>query len=132
MAVASLAAPLLSVHSPLATDASALALPPGAAHTREKLANLLWGDHGEVQARDSLKHALNRLRQSLGPALSTDRQSVMLDSAGLVVDVVQIEQLMHSDTVPSLEEAVALYRGDLLEDLAVRSAALEDWLLVER
>ena len=43
-----------------------LAARPGTDHPREKAADLLWGEHGEAQARDSLKHALIRLRQALG------------------------------------------------------------------
>src|SRR5262245_54141671 len=38
-----------------------LASSPGVSHSREKLANLLWSDRGDQQARDSLKHALSRL-----------------------------------------------------------------------
>src|SRR5690348_12454806 len=57
-----------------------LALAPGISHSRDKLAGLLWGDHGEAQARDSLKHALGRIRQSLADcapnAVVADRQAV--------------------------------------------------------
>ena len=42
-----------------------LALRPGASHSRDKLAGLLWGDRADKQARDSLKHSVTRLRQSL-------------------------------------------------------------------
>src|SRR5215470_11282132 len=42
-----------------------LALPPGTTHSRDKLASLLWSDRGDPQARDSLKHALTRMRQCL-------------------------------------------------------------------
>src|SRR5215475_4084384 len=42
-----------------------LALCPGATQSRDKLAGLLWSERGEPQARDSLKHALTRLRQCL-------------------------------------------------------------------
>ena len=36
-----------------------LALHPGQAQARAKLATLLWGDHSEVQARESLRQALS-------------------------------------------------------------------------
>src|SRR6516164_5481841 len=42
-----------------------LALHPGQAQARPKLATLLWGDHSEVQARDSLRNALSLLRKAL-------------------------------------------------------------------
>ena len=48
------------------------------------------------------------------------------------MDVGQAEQLMHKDTVQSLGQASALYRGEFLDGLSVRSAAFEEWLLVER
>jgi DNA-binding SARP family transcriptional activator len=42
-----------------------LAAPPGQAHSREKLATLLWGDSGEEQARHSLRQTLFALRRAL-------------------------------------------------------------------
>jgi TolB-like protein len=39
---------------------------------------------------------------------------------------------MRKDTVQSLGEAAALCRGEFLDGLSVRSAAFEEWLLVER
>src|SRR5579871_5573984 len=53
-----------------------LALGSGASFPREKLAALLWSDRGDVQARDSLKHSLTRLRQSF---VSTTAQPVIAD-----------------------------------------------------
>ena len=46
-----------------------LALPPGEAHPRQKLANLLWSDRGDEQARHSLRDALSALRKELGDPL---------------------------------------------------------------
>ena len=39
-----------------------LALNAGSPQPRERLAGLLWSDRGDTQARDSLKHALTRIR----------------------------------------------------------------------
>src|SRR5215813_10261569 len=68
-----------------------LALSPGATHSRDKLASLLWSERGDRQARDSLKHALTRLRHFLHPAdpppIVADRQSVRLDAAAVTTDV---------------------------------------------
>ena len=47
-----------------------LALRPGVLQSRDKLAGLLWSDRGEAQARDSLKHALMHIRQSLAQVAS--------------------------------------------------------------
>jgi len=113
-----------------------LALPPGAIHSRDKLASLLWSDRGDAQARDSLKHALYRLRQCLRPAspspIVADRRSVRLDAAGLSSDVASFEQLLAVGGPDVLEQATTLFRGDLLEGIGVRDPAFEDWLLVER
>jgi TolB-like protein/Tfp pilus assembly protein PilF len=113
-----------------------LALPPGKTHSRDKLASLLWSDRGDPQARDSLKHALTRLRQCLqstdSPAIIADRQSVRLDPAAVSTDVMIFERLVNAGTPEAIEQSMALYRGDLLEGISIHDAAFEDWLLVER
>ena len=112
-----------------------LALTPGAAHTRDKLAGLLWSDRGDAHARDSLKHALGRLRAALGrdgDPLVADRQSVRLDPASLTVDVAAFERLLAEGTPDAAEAAIALYRGDLLDGIGIRDPAFEEWLRVER
>jgi TolB-like protein len=113
-----------------------LALPPGATHSRDKLAGLLWSDRGDPQARDSLKHSLTRLRQGFPSETSqpiiADRNSVSLDSRGVTIDVATFEQLLREGTPAGLEQAAALYRGDLLDGIGIRDPAFEDWLLVER
>jgi TolB-like protein/Tfp pilus assembly protein PilF len=113
-----------------------LALSSGVTHSRDKLATLLWSDRGDQQARDSLKHALTRLRQCLQAAnpaaIIADRQSVRLDPAAVIIDVATFERLLGDGTPEALEQAAALYRGDLLDGIGLRDPAFEDWLLVER
>src|SRR5262245_28312446 len=113
-----------------------LALPPGATHSREKLAGLLWSDRGDEQARDSLKHSLIRLRQcfpsATAPPIVADRQSVRLDPTAVTSDTAAFERLVSEGTADALERATALYRGDLLDGIGIRDPAFEDWLLVER
>lgn len=113
-----------------------LALSPGTAYARDRLASLLWSDRGEKQARDSLKQCLLRLRRSLEPiapsALVADRRSASLDASMVSVDVGRLEQWLKDGTAQSIERAVALYSGELLEGLGARNAGFEDWLLVER
>ena len=111
-----------------------LALSPGVAHGRDKLAALLWSDHGERQARDSLKQCLLRLRRALAAvqpdAVAGDRQTVAFQPDDIEVDAVRFAQL--AATADGLDQAVDLFQGDLLDGLSVRAAAFEDWLLVER
>jgi TolB-like protein/DNA-binding SARP family transcriptional activator len=113
-----------------------LALQPGVTHSRDKLASLLWSDRGEQQARDSLKHSLTRLRQCLKtvtpPPIVADRQSVRFDPAAINIDVATFQQFLNIGTPEALEQATALYRGELLEGIGIRDSAFEDWLLVER
>jgi TolB-like protein len=113
-----------------------LAVAGGESHPRERLAGLLWSERGEHQARDSLKQALMRLRRCLGnadrEALRADRQSVGLDRNAISVDALDFERLLRDGAIHALAEAVALYRGDLLDGIAVRDPAFEDWLLIER
>lgn len=47
-------------------------------HTREALADLLWGESPEPEARASLRQALKQLRTSLGEVVRCDRQLVEL------------------------------------------------------
>jgi TolB-like protein/two-component SAPR family response regulator len=112
-----------------------LALRPGATQSRDKLAGLLWSERGDAQARDSLKHALTRLRQCFAagpPPFVADRRSVTLDPAALATDVVRFEQLMGDGTDDALEQATTLYRGDLLDGIAVHDPSFEEWLSSER
>ena len=47
-------------------------------HTREALADLLWGESPEAEARASLRQALKQLRDSLGEVVHCDRRLVEL------------------------------------------------------
>lgn len=113
-----------------------LAMTPGVAQSRDRLAGLLWSDTGGQQARNSLKQALMRLRQALGPAadriLQADRQSIGLDVAAVDVDALALERLARQDSIDALVRASGLYRGPFLDDLSIGNCAFEEWLLMER
>jgi DNA-binding SARP family transcriptional activator len=113
-----------------------LALPPGQAHLRDKLAALLWGEVPELQARASLRQALFTLRQALPGAeptrLRLDGQAVALNPAAVEVDVTTFEMCVGEGTPEGLDTAARLYRGDLLAGLRVGEAPFEEWLLAER
>ncbi|MCH7541026.1 MAG: hypothetical protein IH999_11635 [Proteobacteria bacterium] len=115
---------------------SFLALPPGKAHPREKLAALLWSDRGDEQARHSLRDAISSLRKAFGDAepspLVADRETVSLGPAVVEVDAVKFEELVAAGTPEALERACALYRGELLEGETVRDPPFEEWLFYER
>lgn len=111
-----------------------LALPPGHAHPRDKLAALLWGGIRDESARASLRQALFAVRKALADtgALRQDADTLALDAAAVTVDVAAFEQAIKEGTPDALERAAALYRGDLLDGLVVEEAAFEEWLLGER
>src|SRR5438105_13647785 len=73
-----------------------LALRPGQAHPRDKLATLLWGDSADAQARTSLRQALAALRKAVAAipaALVVDGRTVGLDPASVEIDVGRFERL---------------------------------------
>jgi len=113
-----------------------LALAAGRAHGREKLADLLWSDRGDKQARDSLRQALAELRDALAdihPApLTAHHDLLSVDPVAVEVDAVQFEGLAAHDSRDELGRAAALYDGDLLEGLGVHDPAFDDWLRDER
>jgi TolB-like protein/Flp pilus assembly protein TadD len=109
-----------------------LALNAGIPQSRERLAGLLWSDRGDVQARDSLKHALTRIRQCLGEALVADRQTAQLNPAALSTDAVRFQVLVGEATPEALEQACALCSGDLLDGISIHDSGFEEWLQAER
>src|SRR5437762_1801027 len=112
-----------------------LALRPGQSHPRDKLATLLWGDSATSQARTSLRQALAALRKALAAAaeaLVVDGRAVGLDPSRVEVDVGRFERLVADGAPAALEEAVALYRGDLLDGFDLAAPPFEEWLLAER
>jgi TolB-like protein/cytochrome c-type biogenesis protein CcmH/NrfG len=109
-----------------------LALSGGRPQGRDRLAGLLWGDRGEIQARDSLRQSLASLRQAfrnlgLDP-LRTDRESVTFEPSGIEIDALEFSRLAQA----APDEAIRLYRGELLEDMDGITAEFEEWLGPER
>ena len=113
-----------------------LALQPGKALSRDKLANLLWGDRGDKQAHGSLRQALTVLRQALEPVdpppLVIDRSSVAIEPAAVEVDAVTFDQLAANAEPADLEAVAALYQGDLLDGFVIRDPSFGEWLDGER
>ena len=113
-----------------------LAIRPGEARTREKIADLLWSDRGDAQAKASLRQALTAFRKALKgldpDPLSIEGEKLALDPAAVEVDVDEFERLVEEGSTGSLEKATSLYRGDLLDGLDARDPVFDDWLTVER
>lgn len=131
-----------------------LALEPGQAHQRELLAGLLWPEMGQVAALNNLRLALHRLRETLNKVqpdisaalLQSTRQALALNAAVVTVDVELFQHLLATcaahahpelarcpDCLARLQQAVDLYRGELLADFRLPDApAFEEWLLLQR
>ena len=113
-----------------------LALSAGQAHSREKLAALLWSDRGDKQAHSSLRQALVELGRAfdaiqLSPLIKR-QDTIAIDPAAVEVDALAFERLAASDDADDLRNAAILYGGDLLDGIGVRDPAFEEWLLMER
>ena len=102
-----------------------LALNPGA-HSRSRLAGLLWSDSPEAKALSNLRFALWNLTQVLGlQVFEADRLSVAWQNhPDIVLDVEEFltalwearpEQAETPEVLQALERAVQGYRGELLE-----------------
>jgi DNA-binding SARP family transcriptional activator len=109
-----------------------LALRPGTAFARDRLASLLWDDSDPELGRASLRQALAALRRSLpdaaAKALLGETTSVALDAALASSDVQQFRDLVRDGSPHALAEAAERYPGELLPGFDARSAAFDAWI----
>ena len=109
----------------------AIATPRGF-HRRDTLLALLWPELDHEHARDALRQALGRMRRSMtgGALLTEGDDAIALDRDLLWCDAVAFERLLEEG---QLEEALALYRGELLEGFHLSGCLeFERWLEDER
>jgi DNA-binding SARP family transcriptional activator len=113
-----------------------LALHPGQAQARSKLAALLWGNHSELQARDSLRQALSLVRKALSHvdprALVAYEDTISFGPTTLTTDAIVFGDLVGQPKAEGLEQAIALYGGELLEGFQVAAPEFESWATAER
>ncbi len=115
-------------------------------HTRESLANVLWGDQSAAHSKNYLRKALWQLQATLDEqAYAAKGQLLLLDGdwvqlhpqADLWLDVAVFERAaavahgtpgrnLPAELVQTLRAAAALYRGELLDGW------YHDWCLYER
>jgi predicted ATPase/DNA-binding SARP family transcriptional activator len=117
---------------------SLLALHAGRELSRSWLAGTLWPDSSEERARYNLRRDLVELRRALGPEavrlIATTSRTLSLDLNGAAVDLLAFDEAIAraSRRIPpregeeALREAVALYRGPLLEGCG------EEWVTTPR
>jgi TolB-like protein len=113
-----------------------LALQEGHGQSRDKLAGLFWSRNTDEQARTNLRQALSRLRKAMANGdeapLLASAERVALDMARIDLDVRRFESLLGAGEVEALEQAVDLYRGDLLDGLSLNEIDFDHWLWAER
>src|SRR5262249_20232786 len=97
---------------------------------RAWLAGVLWPDHSELRAFANLRESLKDLRRALGSAAarlrSATARTLFLDLTSVECDMISFDRVIARGETASLEAAVSLYRGALLEGWA------EEWVFQER
>ena len=109
------------------------------AHTRDKLAALLWGEMTDADAKNNLRQALTNLRKIADDHLTITRDSIEFTGDGFV-DSIEFDSALRSASsldpergAAILTDSLRLYRADFLEGFHVRDAPdFEDWALTER
>ncbi len=120
-------------------------------HRRETLAALIWPDQPDEAARHNLRQALVQLHHAIGegqpPFLAITPQAIQFNRASdHWLDVARFSDLVQdcqrhthrrAETcracIQRLEQAMTLYRGDLLADFALKdSAPFEEWAIIRR
>ncbi len=86
---------------------------------RDWLATTIWPDSMLSQARAYLRISLTRIRHALGSEayriLSPTPRTLKLDLTDAFVDLHQFERFMKQGTEESIDQAVSLYKGKLLD-----------------
>ena len=101
--------------------------------TREKAAGIIWSDHGEDQARASLRQELSQIRRILGnDIIIATKRSIRLVPEQLSIDALEFRTNAVIDTSKTLEVAATLYTGPLMAGHDPKSEGFEDWVEVER
>src|SRR5580700_1405396 len=86
---------------------------------RDWLAGTLWPESDPEQGLANLRQRLAELRRVLGEEgrrlLTPSGRTLALDLEGAEVDLIDFDATLGRGDTTSLEQAVALYRGELLE-----------------
>jgi predicted ATPase/DNA-binding SARP family transcriptional activator len=106
--------------------------------SRDQLADLLWSETNNQQARDNLRYLLPELRRPLGNYLCINTRTISFNRqapAWLDVEQLRTALIPHPETIaPSaLQAALDLYQGEFLAGFTVRNAPVfEAWVVRQR
>ncbi len=113
-----------------------LAMHQGAAVNRAVLADLLWSDRVDAQARQNLRQLILTLRRDLGPRhialLQTDDQSMSLATDTTDVDAVQLETWAKNPDPTVRVRCLELPWGSFLDGFSIGAEAFDEWATAER
>lgn len=113
-----------------------LAMNAGQEQRRDKMASLLWSRSDDEHARQSLRQTIRELRKLAALAnhagLVVTSEAMTIEPDELPVDVVDFKRLVAEGSVESLEKALDLYDGELLEGLDINEPVYEEWLIEAR
>jgi DNA-binding SARP family transcriptional activator len=101
------------------------------AHVREEIADLLWEADSTAKSLNNLRQLLSRLRGWL-PDLQISATEVGYEARGFV-DLMVVQAGLTAVDHFTLDEALQLYQGDLLEGVYLPDAPrFNEWLMLER
>jgi DNA-binding SARP family transcriptional activator len=113
-----------------------LARCPGMAASRERLADLLWGESDSDHSRNSLRQTLSVMRRDLMRAgvdiIESSKGAIRLKTGALGVDVDNFEAGLAARSPQELETALAAYNGPFLDGFYLGTSAFDDWAASER
>lgn len=110
----------------------------GSPHTRNVLANLLWADLENQQARNNLRYLLPDLRKMFSAHLTITTHSIGFNRQQpytLDTEILCAAVTAKAESVSSqhLQAAVDLYRGEFLAGFTIRHAPVfEEWVVMQR
>jgi DNA-binding SARP family transcriptional activator/energy-coupling factor transporter ATP-binding protein EcfA2 len=107
-------------------------------HARNFLASMLWSTADTTKAQTNMRNILPPLRQHLDGVFTIEYQTITFNvETPYVIDVERFERILKGDlqnvALPSIEDALSLYRGEFLAEFRVRNAPVfEQWLIARR
>ncbi|MCO5207952.1 MAG: hypothetical protein M9928_23370 [Anaerolineae bacterium] len=105
----------------------------GEAQPREFLADLLWESTSSQQALKHLRQLVSRIRPWVPELVVTRKTLAFQPHSDTVVDYYVLRDALSRGTMDALEEALIVYRGELLANFTVTDAPrFTEWLLITR
>jgi DNA-binding SARP family transcriptional activator len=110
-----------------------LALSEGHEVAREDAVEMIWGETDPWPPGHGLRQTLELIRHHAGTGLvRLTRGRLSLKRDAVTIDAVEFQALAGSSGRGELTACAALYRGELLENVATVSPRYDEWIAVER